>query len=112
MVSRVLYNQDDIDKMVFYIFSLEGPKIPIVVSLDCNHNAIRDLILSAGPNITLIENPNQSPFNLTKQEKKYEGYYRIARHYHFALDYVFSVLKYQSAIITEGCILQLLRKKE
>uniref|UniRef100_A0A0R3RG53 Alpha-1,3-mannosyl-glycoprotein 2-beta-N-acetylglucosaminyltransferase n=1 Tax=Elaeophora elaphi TaxID=1147741 RepID=A0A0R3RG53_9BILA len=81
--------------------NLQGPKIPIVVSLDCNDDAIRNLVLSAGPNVTLIENPDQSSFNLTKHERKYEGYYRIARHYHFALDYVFSILRYQSAIITE-----------
>lgn len=90
---------------------MQGPKIPIVVSLDCNDDAVRDLILTAGPNITLIENPDQSSFNLSKQEKKYEGYYRIARHYHFALDYVFGILRYQSAIVTEGCIPQLLVKK-
>ncbi|VDM13910.1 unnamed protein product [Wuchereria bancrofti] len=85
--------------------NLQGPKIPIIVSLDCNDDAVRDVILNSGPNITLIENPNQSLFNLTKQEKKYEGYYRIARHYHFALNYVFSILGYQSAIITEDDLL-------
>uniref|UniRef100_A0A915Q2P7 Alpha-1,3-mannosyl-glycoprotein 2-beta-N-acetylglucosaminyltransferase n=1 Tax=Setaria digitata TaxID=48799 RepID=A0A915Q2P7_9BILA len=84
---------------------LQGPSIPIVVSLDCNDEAVRDLVLSAGPNITLIENPNQSSFNLSRQWKKYEGYYRIARHYRFALDYVFSILRYQSAIITEDDLL-------
>ncbi|VBB32896.1 unnamed protein product [Acanthocheilonema viteae] len=52
--------------------NLQGPKVPIVVSLDCNDDAVRDLILSAGHNVTLIENPNQSSFNLTKQKKKYE----------------------------------------
>ncbi|EFO19522.2 hypothetical protein LOAG_08970 [Loa loa] len=85
--------------------NLQGPTVPIVVSLDCNDDAVRDLILSSGPNITLIENPNQSSFNLTKREKKYEGYYRIARHYYFALDYVFTILGYQSAIITEDDLL-------
>ncbi|MCP9260104.1 MGAT1 [Dirofilaria immitis] len=84
---------------------LQGRKIPIVVSLDCNDDVIRDLILSAGPNVTLIENPDQSSFNLSNEKKKYEGYYRIARHYRFALDYVFSILKYQSAIITEDDLL-------
>ncbi|VDK64819.1 unnamed protein product [Onchocerca ochengi] len=85
--------------------NLQGPKIPIVVSLDCNDDSMRELILNIGSNITLIENPDQSAFNLTKQKKKYEGYYRIARHYRFALDYVFSILRYQSAIITEDDLL-------
>lgn len=73
-------------------------------------DTLRDLVLSSGPGITLIENPNQFSFNLSKQEKKYEGYYRIARHYRFALDYVFNVFGYRTAIVTEGHIPKLLIK--
>ncbi|KAM3721052.1 Alpha-1,3-mannosyl-glycoprotein 2-beta-N-acetylglucosaminyltransferase [Dirofilaria immitis] len=119
-VRNVLNEKDDLEIVILVIAcnrfealkehleslkNLQGRKIPIVVSLDCNDDVIRDLILSAGPNVTLIENPDQSSFNLSNEKKKYEGYYRIARHYRFALDYVFSILKYQSAIITEDDLL-------
>ncbi|VDM96781.1 unnamed protein product [Thelazia callipaeda] len=115
-VRNVLIGGDNLDTVVLVIacnrsealkehletlMNLQGPKIPVVVSLDCNDERTRDVVITAGQNITMIENPDQSSFNLTKQNKKYEGYYRIARHYRFALDYVFTVLGYRTVIVTE-----------
>ncbi|XP_049882744.1 alpha-1,3-mannosyl-glycoprotein 2-beta-N-acetylglucosaminyltransferase [Pectinophora gossypiella] len=77
---------------------------PIVVSQDCNHNATYQVIkqfTDADPSITVVRQPDQSEVVLPRQKIKFRGYYKIARHYRFALNHVFTTLKHESVIIVE-----------
>lgn len=47
------------------------------------------MILSYGDNVTLIEQPDQSDIAVPPKNKKFKGYYKIARHYGWALNTVF-----------------------
>lgn len=54
--------------------------------------------------VTLIHQPDQTPYNLPKKLQKFLGYYKIARHYRWALNQTFFRYNYNTVIITEGCI--------
>ena len=52
-----------------------------------------------------LQQPNQSKIEMaTGHPEKYLGYYKICRHYKWALDYVVNELGYQTVIITEGTV--------
>ncbi len=74
---------------------------PIVVSQDCNHEPTRKAIQSYGDQISLIQQPDQSDFPLTGKAKKFKGYYKISRHYGWALNQTFHVLNYDTVLIVE-----------
>lgn len=58
-----------------------------------------ELILSS-----LFQQPDQSDIEIPPKEKKFRGYFKIARHYKWALNQVFIKLGYSTAIIVEGII--------
>lgn len=58
------------------------------------------MILSYGNKVTLIEQPDQSDIKVLPKEKKFKGYYKIARHYGWALNTTFGV-GFEFAIIVE-----------
>lgn len=75
---------------------------PIVVSQDCNHEATRQIIESYGDRLTFIQQPDQSDIQLKgKNQKKFKGYYKISRHYGWALNYTFNILNYETVLIVE-----------
>ncbi|XP_054162625.1 alpha-1,3-mannosyl-glycoprotein 2-beta-N-acetylglucosaminyltransferase-like [Oppia nitens] len=74
---------------------------PIVVSQDCGHEPTRKVIQSYGEQLTLIRQPDQSDIPLTGKAKKFKGYYKIARHYGWALNQTFHTLNYDTVIIIE-----------
>lgn len=75
---------------------------PIIVSQDCNHEPTRRIIESYGEQLTFIQQPDQSDIILkTKAERKFKGYYKISRHYGWALNYTFNTLNYDTIIIVE-----------
>lgn len=74
---------------------------PIVVSQDCDHEPTRNIIQSYGDQITLISQPDQSDIELKGKAKKFKGYYKIARHYAWALNYTFRTLNYDTLIVVE-----------
>ncbi len=49
----------------------------------------------------LIEQPDQSDIAVPAQEAKFKGYFKIARHYGWALNHTFNVLGYHQVIIVE-----------
>lgn len=53
----------------------------------------------------LFQQPDQSDIEIPPKEKKFRGYFKIARHYKWALNQVFVKLGYSTAIIVEGTIL-------
>ncbi|EEB15549.1 alpha-1,3-mannosyl-glycoprotein 2-beta-N-acetylglucosaminyltransferase, putative [Pediculus humanus corporis] len=76
-------------------------QFPIIVSQDCSHQPTTDVILSYGDQITLIKQPDQSEIQIPVKEKKFKGYFKIARHYGWALNQTFFNFKFDTAIIVE-----------
>ncbi|XP_063371063.1 alpha-1,3-mannosyl-glycoprotein 2-beta-N-acetylglucosaminyltransferase-like [Cydia amplana] len=77
---------------------------PIIVSQDCGHNATYQVIKSftdADPSITVVRQPDLSEIPLERTNIKYKGYYKIARHFKFALNHVFKTLGHEAVIIVE-----------
>lgn len=76
-------------------------KFPIIVSQDCNHARTAEVIQSYGDQIYHILQPDQSDIPVPPKEKKFKGYFKIARHYGWALNETFYKFKFQTAIIVE-----------
>ncbi|KAG1663098.1 Alpha-1,3-mannosyl-glycoprotein 2-beta-N-acetylglucosaminyltransferase [Nymphon striatum] len=88
-----------LDLLIKYRPSKE--QFPIVVSQDCNHQPTSDIIKSYGNEVTHIKHPDQSDIALSVKEKKFKGYYKISRHYKWALHQMFTKFNYESIIIVE-----------
>ena len=89
----------NLDQLLKYRPAHLEHNFPIVVSQDCGHELTRKAILSYGDRLQLISQPDQSDFPLTGKEKKFKGYYKIARHYAWALNHTFR--QYDTMIIVE-----------
>uniref|UniRef100_A0A1A9WMY1 Alpha-1,3-mannosyl-glycoprotein 2-beta-N-acetylglucosaminyltransferase n=1 Tax=Glossina brevipalpis TaxID=37001 RepID=A0A1A9WMY1_9MUSC len=87
-----------LDNLIQYRPNAE--QFPIIVSQDCGDEATRNVILSYGPQLTLVEQPDQSDIFVPPREKKFKGYYKISRHYSWALNYTFSQ-GYEYVVIVE-----------
>ena len=53
---------------------------------DCGHQETGDVIRSYGDQIIFIQQPDQSELDVPKKEVKFKGYFKIARHYGWALN--------------------------
>ena len=83
-------------------FRPNASSFPIVVSQDCNHDPTKRIIESYGHKITFIQQPDQSDIVLQgKAQKKFKGYYKISRHYGWALNHTFNHLNYDTVLIVE-----------
>lgn len=67
---------------------------------DCDHEPTKNVIESF-KEVTYMRQPDQSGINLTLNDERYLGYYKIARHYKWALNTTFAA-GFQYAIIVEG----------
>ena len=76
-------------------------QFPIIVSQDCGHGPTSDVIRHYGNKVTHIQQPDQSDIRIPPREKKFKGYFKIARHYKWALNEVFFKFGFQSAIVIE-----------
>lgn len=78
-------------------------RFPIVVSQDCGHAAtaqIIDSFVQHYDNVHHIKQPDQSNVVIKdKSEAKFQGYYRICRHYKWALNQIFIPSNNYSAVI-------------
>lgn len=80
-------------------------KFPIIVSQDCNHAETAQVIESFGDSLhAFVKQPDQS--DIAQDGNKpvavhMRGYYKISRHYKFALDQAFLKFNFSSVIITE-----------
>ncbi|XP_055379737.1 alpha-1,3-mannosyl-glycoprotein 2-beta-N-acetylglucosaminyltransferase [Condylostylus longicornis] len=64
-------------------------QFPIIVSQDCGDPPTKEVILSYKDQVNLIEQPDQSDIYVPPREKKFKGYYKISRHYGWALNTTF-----------------------
>ncbi|XP_070499162.1 alpha-1,3-mannosyl-glycoprotein 2-beta-N-acetylglucosaminyltransferase [Chironomus tepperi] len=65
-------------------------QFPIVISQDCGDEATKEVILSYKDEVQLIQQPDLSDIEVMPKDKKFKGYYKISRHYGWALNTVFS----------------------
>ncbi|EDW02675.1 alpha-1,3-mannosyl-glycoprotein 2-beta-N-acetylglucosaminyltransferase [Drosophila grimshawi] len=78
-----------LDNLVEYRPSIE--QFPIIVSQDCGDERTKQVIQSFGSQVTLIEQPDLTDIFVLPKEKKFKGYYKIARHYGWALNTTFQI---------------------
>ncbi|KAF6203659.1 hypothetical protein GE061_001991 [Apolygus lucorum] len=76
-------------------------RFPIIVSQDCQHQATSDAIDAYAEQVYHIKQPDQSEIYVPPKEKKFRGYFKIARHYGWALNQTFMVYNFSSVIIIE-----------
>lgn len=74
---------------------------PIIVSQDCGHADTAEVIGSYGNRVTHLKQPDQSEVAVRPEHRKFQGYYKISRHYHWALNQVFRTLLHSSVVIVE-----------
>ena len=74
---------------------------PIIISQDCGHADTARVIGSYGDQVTHIRQPDLSDVRARPEHRKFQGYYKIARHYRWALNQVFHVLSYSAVVIVE-----------
>lgn len=88
-----------LDNLVQYRANSE--QFPIIVSQDCGDELTKETILKYKDDVTLIEQPDMSIIQVPPKDKKFLGYYKISRHYGWALNQVFS-RGFEFVIIVEG----------
>eukprot|EP00118_Oscarella_pearsei_P003336 m.13948 g.13948 ORF g.13948 m.13948 type:complete len:445 (+) comp25336_c0_seq3:39-1373(+) len=78
-------------------------KNPIIVSQDCGHQMTADVIKSFGEAIKHMQQPDLSAIVMDRNIRNptMQGYYKISRHYKWALTQIFDVMKYDSVVIVE-----------
>lgn len=88
-----------LDKLIQY---RPSPELhPIIVSQDCGHAETARVIDSYGSQVMHISQPDLSDIAVRPEHRKFQGYYKIARHYHWALNQVFNRLGYSAVVIVE-----------
>lgn len=80
-------------------------EIPIIVSQDCGHEATANVIKSYGEKVMHIQQPDLGPVkNVPHNMHRFMGYYKISRHFKFALGKVFEDWTIDSVVIVEDDI--------
>uniref|UniRef100_A0A3B1JRJ3 Alpha-1,3-mannosyl-glycoprotein 2-beta-N-acetylglucosaminyltransferase n=1 Tax=Astyanax mexicanus TaxID=7994 RepID=A0A3B1JRJ3_ASTMX len=88
-----------LDKLIQYRPSVELH--PIIVSQDCGHAETARVIGSYGSQVTHISQPDLADIPVRPDHRKFQGYYKIARHYRWALNQVFNTFSYSTVVIVE-----------
>ncbi|XP_066909814.1 alpha-1,3-mannosyl-glycoprotein 2-beta-N-acetylglucosaminyltransferase [Halyomorpha halys] len=76
-------------------------QFPIIVSQDCEHEGTAQAISAFSSQVFHIKQPDQREIFVPPKEKKFKGYFKIARHYGWALNQTFNVYNFTTAIIIE-----------
>jgi len=83
-------------------YRTDPAKFPIIVSQDCGHAETRKVLLGYGDRISVVAPPPfPADFPIPPKEKKFKGYFKIARHYGWALNHTFQDLGHSQVIIVE-----------
>lgn len=88
-----------LDRLIQYRPSPE--LYPIIVSQDCGHAETARVIGSYGNQVTHISQPDLSDIRVRPEHRKFQGYYKIARHYRWALNQVFNTFSQSTVVIVE-----------
>lgn len=76
-------------------------RFPVIVSQDCGHAETARVIASYGAAVAHIRQPDLADVPVPPEHRKFQGYYRIARHYRWALGQVFRTFRYRAVIVVE-----------
>jgi len=76
-------------------------QFPIIVTQDCGHKDTQAVIESYGDQIIFIQQPDLSEPVIPPKEKKFKGYFKIARHYGWALNKTFVDMGFDQVIVVE-----------
>ncbi|KAM4641170.1 alpha-1,3-mannosyl-glycoprotein 2-beta-N-acetylglucosaminyltransferase isoform 1-T2 [Discoglossus pictus] len=76
-------------------------QFPIIVSQDCGHVETARVIDSYGEAITHIHQSDLSEVPAPPEHRKFQGYYKISRHYKWAINQIFKTMGHKAAIIVE-----------
>ncbi|KAG7501366.1 hypothetical protein JOB18_047620 [Solea senegalensis] len=88
-----------LDKLIQY---RPSPQLhPIIVSQDCGHAETARVIGSYGDQVTDIHQPDLSDIRVRPEHRKFQGYYKISRHYRWALNQVFNTFSHSAVVIVE-----------
>lgn len=74
---------------------------PIIVSQDCGHAETARVIGSYGDQVTHLSQPDLSDIRVRPEHRKFQGYYKIARHYRWALNQVLRTFSHSTVVIVE-----------
>ncbi|CAL1542324.1 unnamed protein product [Lymnaea stagnalis] len=98
--NRVSVNRA-LDKLIQY--RSPPARFPIVVSQDCGHQQTADVINTyvVPHNITHIKQPDLSDIQVPPAHVKLVNYYKVSRHYKWALEQMFMVFNFSAVIIVE-----------
>ncbi|NXR35969.1 MGAT1 acetylglucosaminyltransferase, partial [Zosterops hypoxanthus] len=88
-----------LDKILRYRPSAR--RFPVIVSQDCGHAETAAVIASYGQAVAHIHQPDLSDVPVPPEHRKFQGYYKISRHYRWALGQVFRTFRYRAAIVVE-----------
>ncbi|KAM9777068.1 alpha-1,3-mannosyl-glycoprotein 2-beta-N-acetylglucosaminyltransferase b [Syngnathus typhle] len=88
-----------LDRLIQYRPSQE--LYPIIVSQDCGHAETAGVIASYGAQVTHVRQPDLSDIRVRPEHRKFQGYYKIARHYRWALNQVFDTFAQSTVVIVE-----------
>jgi len=97
-------NRPSVSRCLDQIFKFrpENVEIPVIVSQDCGHAETETVIQSYGDKLTLVKQPELSSVpGVPGHMQHFMGYYKISRHYKFALQQAFKDPKIDSVIIVE-----------
>lgn len=77
-------------------------QFPVIVSQDCDHKPTADVIRSYGTQVSFIQQPDLSDVQgVPANMRSMMGYYKISRHYKWALGQAFDHLGYDTVLIVE-----------
>uniref|UniRef100_UPI0037E9B4C5 alpha-1,3-mannosyl-glycoprotein 2-beta-N-acetylglucosaminyltransferase b n=1 Tax=Semicossyphus pulcher TaxID=241346 RepID=UPI0037E9B4C5 len=88
-----------LDKLIQYRPSPE--LYPIIVSQDCGHAETARVIGSYGEQVMHIRQPDLADIRVRPEHRKFQGYYKISRHYRWALNQVFNTFSHSTVVIVE-----------
>lgn len=76
-------------------------KFPIIVSQDCGHEQTARVIANYRDKLMYIKQPDLSDISVPGGMEHLKGYYKLSRHFKWALSQVFDVLHQDTVIIVE-----------
>ena len=97
-------NRPSVSRCLDQIFKIKPKNInmPVIVSQDCGHSETENVIRSYGNKLKLVKQPDLSDVQgVPGHMLHFMGYYKISRHYKFALQNAFKDSKIDSVIIIE-----------
>ena len=97
-------NRPSVSRCLDQIFKIrpKSVQMPVIVSQDCGHSETEAVIKSYGDKLTLFKQPDLSDVpGVPSHMSHFMGYYKISRHYKFALDKAFRDPKIDSVIVIE-----------